>query len=130
MIGNPKTGILTLLDDGAKLQASMDFAKVIYDKWDESPVLVRKNPFTCNEFTVRHYVSEVKYQTVNMWFFSHCQWRLIFKLLSILIGAFCWKKYRGCIGHNSFFERNCFEQSHKFKMDTCQNRQKIRIRRA
>lgn len=66
MIGNPKTGILTLLDDEAKLHGSTDFAKVVYNKWDESPVLVRTNSFPCNEFTVRHYVSEVKYQTVNM----------------------------------------------------------------
>lgn len=62
MIGNPETGILTLLDDETKLKTSENFASVVYEKIASS-ALVRKNSYPSTSFTVRHYVCEVTYET-------------------------------------------------------------------
>lgn len=63
MIGNPETGILTLLDDETKLKTSENFASVIYKKIASS-ALVRSYSYP-STFTVRHYVCDVTYDSEN-----------------------------------------------------------------
>lgn len=82
LIGSPTIGILTLLDDEGKLlQTSANFAEVVHEKWPMSTVLIRNNLAPISSFTVRHYASDVTYQTVNKnvlgWLKSLCLPRLL-----------------------------------------------------
>lgn len=64
LIGNPEKGILTLLDDKIKLHIEGNFAETVYKKWSPSSVLINKKLMPTS-FTVKHYASEVTYETVK-----------------------------------------------------------------
>lgn len=64
LIGNTGKGILTLLNDEVKMRASLNFAETVYTQWPTSPVLIKKSPLLSTSFTIKHYASEVTYNTV------------------------------------------------------------------
>lgn len=76
LMENPKMGILTLLDDEVKLQATANFAEIVYKNCSSSPVLIKQNIMS-TLFTVQHYAAKVTYQTVNGWKFTYFVLNLI-----------------------------------------------------
>lgn len=54
LIENAEKGILTLLDDHAKLHASSEemSAETVHKKWENSDILIKKRQSSSTEFTI------------------------------------------------------------------------------
>lgn len=63
LIESSQNGVLALLEDGIRMNTSLDLAEVIYKNWTTSPVLMKSK--YSGSFIIRHYAMDVAYQTVK-----------------------------------------------------------------